>query len=103
MNHPNLPPDLLRQLEQVFVRCKGLRQVWLFGSRARGTARPNSDVDLAVDWPGAGMLDLARLKGRLEELPVPVFFDLVDWAALEPGALKDEIDQQGQLIWALDA
>lgn len=32
----------------------------LFGSTARGTARDDSDVDLAVDAPGVDLLGLAR-------------------------------------------
>lgn len=30
-------------------RTPEVRAVWLFGSRAKGTARPDSDVDLAIE------------------------------------------------------
>jgi len=30
------------------ARTRAVLEVWLFGSRARGTARPDSDVDLAI-------------------------------------------------------
>lgn len=35
-------------LEEVFARYPGVQAVYLFGSHAAGTARPRSDVDLAV-------------------------------------------------------
>jgi predicted nucleotidyltransferase len=30
------------------LRTNAVREVWLFGSRAKGTSRPGSDVDLAL-------------------------------------------------------
>jgi predicted nucleotidyltransferase len=45
-------PALVRWLETE----PGVVAVWLFGSRARGDARPDSDVDLAV-LTGTGLVD----------------------------------------------
>lgn len=56
----NLPPSLAPQRETL-VRCLGvmnqvmpLRAVYWYGSRARGDARPDSDVDLCIVADGAG-------------------------------------------------
>ncbi|MGC9400526.1 MAG: type VII toxin-antitoxin system MntA family adenylyltransferase antitoxin [Anaerolineae bacterium] len=38
----------IQALEEVFARYPGVQAVYLFGSHAAGTARPGSDVDLAV-------------------------------------------------------
>ncbi len=47
----------------------GACRVRLFGSAARGEESPASDVDLLVTMaPGRTLLDLARLKERLEHL-----------------------------------
>ncbi|MCC7367875.1 MAG: nucleotidyltransferase family protein [Chloroflexi bacterium] len=51
--------------------CHGATNVWVFGSVARGTASPDSDLDLLIDvgqnpspWFPAGlMLDLEDLLG----------------------------------------
>ena len=46
-----------------------LKKVTLFGSRANGTAKENSDVDLIVDFPkGSTLFTVASLKIRLEEI-----------------------------------
>jgi predicted nucleotidyltransferase len=50
------------------LAAKGVRTVSLVGSRARGTARPDSDVDLLLDLaPDAtfGLIDLVQLKDTL--------------------------------------
>jgi predicted nucleotidyltransferase len=46
---------------------RGARNVRLFGSVVRGTARFDSDVDILVDLePGTSLLDLGGLKSELE-------------------------------------
>ena len=46
-----------------------LKKVALFGSRANGTAKENSDVDLLVEFPkGSSLFDLIRLKFKFEEI-----------------------------------
>ena len=55
----NVPPslrdqkDALRKCLEAFDRVMPLRAVYLFGSHARGEARPDSDVDLCLVSEGA--------------------------------------------------
>ncbi len=51
------------------ARKRKARRIAVFGSVARGEARPGSDVDLLVDFePGASLLDHVGLFQDLEEL-----------------------------------
>jgi len=55
----NLPPSLVEQREtlarclEAMDRVMPLKSVYLFGSHARGEARPDSDVDLCLVAEGA--------------------------------------------------
>ena len=54
-------------LEAAAVR--GIRNVRVFGSVARGTDRPDSDVDLLVDLPdGISLFTIVKLQAELADL-----------------------------------
>ena len=67
------------------VAAHGTGPIGVFGSAARGTDQPDSDIDLVVELPsGVGLFALGRLRHDLEELlGCPV--DLVPGAGLKPG------------------
>jgi predicted nucleotidyltransferase len=60
-------------------------RVWVFGSRATGTARRYSDLDLALegDRPLDWML-LADITTALSESDLPFKVDVLDLLAIEP-------------------
>ena len=77
----------------------GLRWVKLFGSRARGDARLTSDVDLAF----SGRAEVrARLSQALEESALPYSFDLVDYDRQGNEKLRQCIEAEGKLLFAVE-
>jgi predicted nucleotidyltransferase len=73
----------LGRLRAVFAAYPAVAGVWLFGSRARGTATPRSDVDLAVDpAPGSGDAARRRKLDMLTDL-VGAGFEHVDLVILD--------------------
>ena len=62
----------------------GARNVRVFGSVARGDARPSSDLDLLIQLaPGRSLLDIIAIKQDLEDL-LGCKVDVVTEAALSP-------------------
>jgi predicted nucleotidyltransferase len=56
------------EIRQIAARHHG-RAIYIFGSVARGDARPGSDLDFLVDFePGSSLFDLMRITDELEEL-----------------------------------
>lgn len=72
-------------------------EVWAFGSRARGTPKPYSDLDLALisDQP-VGLPTLAALAESFSESDIPYKVDLVDWAMAS--ASFRPIIEQGKVV-----
>ncbi|HEX3583533.1 MAG TPA: nucleotidyltransferase family protein [Thermoanaerobaculia bacterium] len=67
MRNITFPQDRLAET----CRRHGIQRLSLFGSVLRGTDRPDSDVDLLVEFlPGMtpGLLGLARIEIELSEL-----------------------------------
>ncbi|MFZ3053198.1 MAG: nucleotidyltransferase domain-containing protein [Sulfuricurvum sp.] len=90
----------LQTLRDVFSRFSDISEVILFGSRARGTHRPSSDVDLALKGKNLSIDTLAKLRYILEEeTNLPYFFDIVIYDRVENEALKREIDEKQKLIY----
>ena len=62
----------------------GARNVRVFGSVARGDARPDSDVDILVDMePGRSLFDLGGLLSELQTL-LDIDVDVVTEKGLRP-------------------
>lgn len=58
---PTVPIERVYEQIAEFARDAGARRVVLFGSRARGTSQPRSDIDLAME----GCPDFDRLRDGL--------------------------------------
>ncbi len=71
----------------------------IFGPRAKGTHKNASDVDLAIKGRAVTPETIQRLSFLLnEELPLPYFFDVVHYEALENQSLVEHIDRVGKSI-----
>ena len=69
-----------------------LKKVTLFGSRANGNFREDSDIDLIVDFPeDTGLLKHISLKHKLEDI-FSLNVDVVSRGGLEGSIL--EIDKE---------
>ncbi len=91
--------SILRTLQAGGPRLRrlGVRHLSLFGSTARGTARPDSDVDLMVELDPRRKLDLldyAGIVGEIQKL-LPQRVDVARRDKLKPhvapAALRDEV------------
>lgn len=67
----------------------GVRHLMIFGSFARGSARPDSDVDLLAEFDRPiSLMGLASLRARLEQL-LGRSVDVGPLDSLRPGAREE--------------
>lgn len=70
LNPTGLTPAEITQLAGVLRHHPEVRPAVLFGSRAKGCARPNSDIDLAL-YGNVPPLLVASIAHEPDELPTP--------------------------------
>lgn len=86
-------------LRRVFETTPEIETVWIFGSRARGDARANSDIDLAIDAPRLSAAQFQQLHRRLLELPTLHKLDVVHWQAVDEALFRSEIENHRRAFW----
>lgn len=90
-----LTEETLRKIEDVFRRHAEVDRVILYGSRAKGTFRPGSDIDLTLQGGSLRMDTFHRIRDELDELNLPYTFDLSLHAEIENRDLLDHIERVG--------
>jgi len=85
-------------IRRVLERHPEVESAKIFGSRAKGTATPSSDVDIAV-WGRISTPLLAIIAGELDELPLPYLFDIQDYSGIRHLPLREHIDRAGKLFY----
>jgi predicted nucleotidyltransferase len=95
-----LKDEHLQTIINYVERCPEVERAVLFGSRAMGTYRPASDIDIALfgERVTAGLA--AALKFNIEEeTGIPYFCDFVAYPKITNNALKDHIDRRGVTVY----
>jgi type I restriction enzyme S subunit len=96
---PNIDinPNDWVEIRRILRTCVPEYEVWAFGSRAKWTAKPYSDLDLAIltDKP-LSLQKAAELRSTLDESTIPIKVDFVDWAATSESFRK--IIEAGKVV-----
>lgn len=98
MNRAWLTERELKLIGDIFGRHPEVAGAILFGSRAKGTHTPRSDVDLAL----TGMitpLGAEAIAAELDELPIPYRFEVQPLESIRHLPLRDHIERVGVWIY----
>ncbi|AUD06392.1 nucleotidyltransferase domain-containing protein [Spirosoma pollinicola] len=94
-----LTAENLTQITQVFKRNPAVLKVYLYGSRAMGTNRPGSDIDLAVSGNQLTFNDFLNLTIQLEELDLLYVFDVQHLDKIKNPDMLNHINRVGIPIY----
>lgn len=100
-----LPPGVIERIIEVLDP----EEVWLFGSRARGTHGPDSDWDLMVVVPDEApesRVDLVAVWSELRDLRrlrveiIPIRRHEFEQARATRGELAEAVSREGRVLYA---
>lgn len=89
---------LIEQLKNIFSMFSSIQQVKLYGSRAKGTYRTGSDIDLALTGDLSHQ-DLMKIAELIDELYTPYTYDLALLSEIKNVSLIEHINRIGLVIY----
>lgn len=94
-----LSDRILDDLRGVFAAYPEIEQVLVFGSRAKGTFKDGSDIDLAVFALTMSEPRFTELWNKLDALPLVFKMDVLHWNTLGNERLQDKISNEGKVLY----
>lgn len=99
MTDSGLSKQDVELVTEVITRFPEVKQASIFGSRAKGTYKNGSDVDIALKGENLNLKIISAISFVLnEELSLPYKFDVLDYNSLSNSALKEHINRVGKCI-----
>ncbi|WP_373059382.1 nucleotidyltransferase domain-containing protein [Zunongwangia sp. H14] len=98
-NKFGLSEETIHLLESALSKFPQIQEVKIFGSRAMGTYRPGSDIDLAIFSDDLSHLDWLDLLDGIEDLNLLYEIDCLYYNKIDTPALKEHIDQVGKVFY----
>ena len=95
-----LPATALQKIASVLEKHTEVETALIYGSRAKGTEKPSSDIDLTLTGPGLTFTDLLRIEVEIDDLLLPYKFDLSILSQIESVGLREHIARVGRVLYA---
>lgn len=90
----------LKEIIGFIKKYPEVEEAVLFGSRALGTFKDASDVDIALKGEKVTNFLAAKMKFNIEEdTYLPFFFDFVAYPLINNKVLKEHIDDKGITLY----
>ena len=95
-----LSDNTITSLFSIFHKYTGIRQVILYGSRAKGNFRVGSDIDLTLKTDNRFTHnDLLNIAGDFDDSSLPYLIDVSIYDTLSNPDLKAHIDRVGKVLY----
>ena len=101
MENIGLSNEITELLNNIFSRYSDIEKVVVFGSRAKGTAKYNSDIDLAIFGIDDDLF-IEEIASELDLLPLPYKFDVKSFGSIRNLALREHITRVGIRVYEKD-
>lgn len=95
-----LSDQVLETIRGILAEYPAIEGATIYGSRAMGTHRPGSDIDLTLIGASLTEWHLGEIAGRLEESDIPYLVDLSLRKDIQNTSLLEHIDRVGAVFYA---
>lgn len=99
MTRFGLSEQALATVRAILADYPEIEQAILYGSRAKGTYRRGSDIDLTLEGAALNHRLLAQIAGRLEESSIPYQVDLSLKSDINNPSLLAHIERVGAVFY----
>lgn len=90
-----LTENIIERIIQVFENNSKVDKAFVFGSRAKGNYRPDSDIDIAIKGNDITLDDILKMSVAFEDKGIKNKIDLIDYHTIKETALVEHIDRVG--------
>ncbi|MCX7115294.1 MAG: nucleotidyltransferase domain-containing protein [Gammaproteobacteria bacterium] len=89
----------ISHINRVFLQFPSVEKVLIYGSRAKGTEKLGSDIDLTLIGESIRLEDLLHIDGMLDDLMLPYTFDLSIYKHIDNLDLIEHIQRVGLVFY----
>jgi predicted nucleotidyltransferase len=94
-----LSEQTVNKIISILEQQPELEEAILFGSRAKGTNREGSDIDIALKGNKLNFQTIKKIELRLDEQLLPYEINLVLYKSIENQDLTEHINRKGIAIY----
>ncbi len=95
-----LKKEVIQKINSIFLNHKEIAKVILYGSRAKGSYKDGSDIDLSIfSEVSLSISQLHRIELELDDLLLPYMIDISIYDRLKNEDLKEHIFRVGKLFY----
>ncbi|MBP7113921.1 MAG: nucleotidyltransferase domain-containing protein [Candidatus Peribacteraceae bacterium] len=98
MNTVHLDPRHIRTIVEILGQHPSVEKAAVFGSRALGTQKEASDVDIVL-YGNVDERTIGRIRNAIDDTTLPYFFDVVSHNSIHQPALLEHIEKHGAVIF----
>jgi len=101
LGNSGLSAHTVDKINAVFARYPSIEQAILYGSRAKGTFRNGSDIDLTLKGENISQSELSRIENELDDLLLPHKIDLSLLRQIDNQNLIGHIERVGVVFYSV--
>ncbi len=94
-----LKKEVIERIGAVFSNFPEINEIIIYGSRAKGTQKEGSDIDLTFKGNLLNLEVLNKISSKLDDLLLPYTFDLSVFHQIDNPDLIEHINRVGKVFY----